>query len=107
MTLGRKWQQMYYVKLAMLSDAMPDRPSEEIAQAVESALKELGKDHFLECVARGIVRELVQLRLWRDALAVFWMFSRQLPWKARVRVAQGFGGQISAVWSARLRHQNS
>jgi glycosyltransferase involved in cell wall biosynthesis len=92
MTLGKKWQQMYYVKLAMLSNEAPDRPSEEVASAASAALEELGKEHFLEQVAVGTVRELIALHLWRDALTVFWMFSRQLPMKARLRVAQAFVG---------------
>jgi glycosyltransferase involved in cell wall biosynthesis len=94
MTLGKKWQQMYYVKLAMLSNEAPDRPTEELAQAATEALAELGKEHFLEQVALGTVRELVQLHLWRDALTVFWMFSRQLPVKARLRVVQAFAGAV-------------
>jgi glycosyltransferase involved in cell wall biosynthesis len=107
MTLGKKWQQMYYAKLAMLSNEAPDRPSEEVAKAAASALEELGKDYFLEQVALGTVRELVQLHLWRDATTVFRMYSRQLPIKARLRVLRGvlqaFVLQARDVWGSRAR----
>jgi glycosyltransferase involved in cell wall biosynthesis len=103
MTLGKKWQQMYYTKLAMLCDEDPDRPPEEVAKAATSALEELGKEYFLEQVAVGTVRELVQLHLWRDAIAVFWMFSRQLPKEARRRVLEALLHQAREVWQQRGR----
>ncbi len=89
MTLGKKWQQMYYAKLAMLSNEAPGRAPEEVAKAAAAELEELGKETFLEQVAVGTVRELVQLHLWRDAATVFRMFSRQLPIKARLRMLRG------------------
>jgi glycosyltransferase involved in cell wall biosynthesis len=103
MTLGKKWQQMYYAKLAMLCDEAPDRTPEEAAKAATSALEELGKEYFLEQVAVGTVRELVQLHLWRDAIVVFWMFSRQLPKKARRRVLEALLHQTREVWQQRGR----
>lgn len=103
MTLGKKWQQMYYAKLAMLSNQAPERPSEEVAKAAAAALEELGKDCFLEQVASGTVRELVQLHLWRDAMTVFRMFSRQLPMEARFRVLQALACQARDVWGSRAR----
>jgi glycosyltransferase involved in cell wall biosynthesis len=103
MTLGKKWQQMYYAKLAMLSNEAPERPSKEVAQAAAAALEELGKEYFLEQVALGTISELVQLHLWRDAMTVFWMFSRQLPKEARVRMLRTFAYQAREVWGNRAR----
>jgi glycosyltransferase involved in cell wall biosynthesis len=103
MTLGKKWQQMYYAKLAMLSNEAPDRPAEEVAQAATAALEEMGKEYFLEQVALGTVRELVKLHLWRDAILVFRMFSNQLPVNARLRVLQALLHQTHEVWRQRGR----
>jgi glycosyltransferase involved in cell wall biosynthesis len=105
MTLGRKWQQMYYVKMAMLSNEGPDRTTEEVALAATAALELLGKDYFLEQVALGTIRELVQLRLWGDAMTVFWMFSRQLPMQARVRVLEAFAHQTRVVIGNRFKRK--
>ncbi len=101
MTLGRKWQQMYYAQIAMISYASPEMPLEEVAAAAEIALQKLGKDYFLKNVAMGTVRELTKLRLWGDAMRVAWNFSRELPWNARAEVFQTFARQLRLVWSGR------
>jgi hypothetical protein len=100
MTLGRKWDQMRYVQMAMLSGTDPDRPLEEIATAAMTACDALGKDYFLEQVAMGTMRDMVRLRLWRDAATVFWMFSRHLPMKARIRLGKSFMAHTREVWKS-------
>jgi glycosyltransferase involved in cell wall biosynthesis len=101
MTLGKKWQQMYYTKLALLSNDAPELSPEETAKAATIALEQVSKEYFLEQVAAGTVRELVQLHLWRDAIVVFRMFSRQLPTEARERVLKALLHQTREVWHRR------
>lgn len=78
MTLARKWEQLYYVKLAQ---HVYRDPTVSLAEAAERATADLGsvdRRYFMEQVAVGAVTELARLALWEDALRVLWVFAPQI-----------------------------
>jgi hypothetical protein len=78
MTLSQKWQQMFWVQMAAISHRAPDQSHEQLLQAATEAMQRLDKEWFLQQVAMGTIDELTRLRLWRDAIKVFLLFSREL-----------------------------
>ena len=78
MTLGRKWEQLYYVQLAQAAAADPDASLEDAGKAAEQALASTDRAAFLRVVAEGTVQELIRLRLWRDATAVALRFRGEI-----------------------------
>ena len=91
MTLGKKWQQMFYVQMALLSNRFPELNYEDLRAATAVEIDKLDKQYFLEQVAIGTVEELVRLHLWRDAVRVFAMFSRQIDRTRRWGLAKRTG----------------
>jgi glycosyltransferase involved in cell wall biosynthesis len=78
MTLGRKWEQALYTRMAVISNRDPERSLDEVRQEAAMELERQGKGWFLEQVARGTILELIRLRLAGQAWRVLWTFSRQL-----------------------------
>ena len=91
LTLGRKWQQALYTKMAVISNCYPERSLDQVRQDAAAELESLGKGWFLDQVARGTILELIRLRLFGDALRVFWTFSRQLDRNRVIPLARDFG----------------
>jgi glycosyltransferase involved in cell wall biosynthesis len=60
-TLGRKWEQLYYVYLAQVAYRNPDMPWTEIEQIAKEAHGRHDKDVFLHDVLLGTLSELLQL----------------------------------------------
>lgn len=94
MTLGRKWQQATYTKMAVIANSHPEWSLDRIRQEAGAELESLGKDWFLEQVARGTIQELIRLRLYGDAARILWTFSRQLDRKRAARLAGELGSGI-------------
>jgi len=61
MTLGRKWQQALYTKMAVISSRHPERSLDQVRQEAAAELESRGKGWFLEQVARGTIQELICL----------------------------------------------
>lgn len=78
MTLGRKWEQLFYVLLAQAAGGDPDVPLDEASERARVTIGEVDRRWFLTQVAVGTVRELVALRHWRDALVVATRFAREV-----------------------------
>jgi hypothetical protein len=60
----------------------------------------MGKDSFLDQVARGTIKELLRLDLRGDALRILWLFSRQLGRAQASRLVMDFGFQFLSTWIA-------
>ncbi len=101
MTLGRKWQQALYTKMAVIANRHPERSLDQVRQEADAELESLGKGWFLEQVARGTIQELIRLRLFGDALRVLWTFSRQLDRKRVMPLIRDFGGALLRTWFRR------
>jgi glycosyltransferase involved in cell wall biosynthesis len=98
MTLGRKWQQALYTHMAVISSRYPERSLDQVRQEAEGELESLGKEWFLEQVARGTIEELIRLRLFGDALRTLWTFSRQVDRNRVMPLVRDFGGTLLRTW---------
>ena len=101
MTLSRKWEQLFYVYLALASY---EEETKSIELATEDAQKMLGKMdkiYFLNQVARGTITELICLKLWKDAIDLTIKFSNDIGWKYSIRllayIAKSYFIQNSSV----------
>jgi glycosyltransferase involved in cell wall biosynthesis len=98
MTLSRKWQQTLYMRMAMISGRDPARSLDQVRELAAAELEVLGKEAFLEQVARGTIQELIRLRLTGDALRVLWNFSWQLDRSRTVPLVRDFGSAALRTW---------
>jgi hypothetical protein len=98
MTLGRKWQQALYTKMAVISSRHPERSLDQVRQEAAAELESRGKGWFLEQVARGTIQELICLRLFGDALRTLWRFSRQVDRNRVMPLVRDFGGALLRTW---------
>ena len=87
MTLGKKWQQMLYVQMAVAAFRDPGLSGEKLLESAEEALAKIDREYFLGEMARGTIQELVRLHLWQDALKVLVLFSKQLEFRRSLRLA--------------------
>ena len=78
MSLSRRWQQMRYVQMAIVSYREPSLRGADLEAAADEALARIDRDTYFEQVARGTLMELVWLRNWADAWVVYWVFSRNM-----------------------------
>jgi glycosyltransferase involved in cell wall biosynthesis len=78
MSLSRRWQQMRYVQMAIVSYQKPFLRGAALETAADEALARIDRDTYFEQVARGTLMELVWLRNWADAWVVYWVFSRNM-----------------------------
>ena len=98
MTLGKKWQQMLYVQMAVVAYHNPGLSGEELQKCAEEALAKIDREYFLGQVARGTIAELSRLHLWHDALTVLFRFSKQLPVPDRARLALDSARNVGAYY---------
>ena len=83
MTLGRKWEQLYYVFLAQAAFQHSDSPWREIEQMANATHSHQDKDAFLNAVLMGTVTELLKLRRVEEAKQLTKRFGGELgPEKA-------------------------
>jgi glycosyltransferase involved in cell wall biosynthesis len=106
MTLGKKWEQVLFTQIALLSHLHPEWNDERLRQEAAAQREQMGKEWFLEQVARGTVRELIQLNLCADAVKLLWKFSGQLG-PARMRgVVRDSASELFTFWRSRSSHYN-
>jgi glycosyltransferase involved in cell wall biosynthesis len=98
MTLGKKWQQMLYVQMAVVAFRDPSLSGEKLLKSAEEALAKIDRKEFLGIVARGTIEELSRLHLWNDALKVLFLFSKQLGFRSSVRLALDAGRLVCAQY---------
>jgi len=94
MTLGRKWEQALYTRMALLSNRLPGQSLDEVRRQAAIELEREGKGWFLEQVARGTIEELIRLRLVGEAARVLWTFSRQLERGRAMPLMRHFGSSL-------------
>lgn len=70
MTLGRKWEQLYYVHLAQASNGDVSMTLPDAESVARSTLAGISRRWFMSQVAEGTVSELVKLRHWAEAFKV-------------------------------------
>ena len=68
MTLSRKWEQFYFVNLALVSYWNPRSSFKENECLAEKRLKQYDKSNFLEQVYTGTITELFLLNIYKDSL---------------------------------------
>lgn len=78
MTLGRKWQQLYFVYLAQAAYRRPDAPMAALREEADALLAGTDRADFFRAVLRGTLQELVSLHLWGDAYRLIWNFRRDV-----------------------------
>ena len=78
MTLSRKWEQLYYVNLAKISDQFPDKSLDSIQGLAREAHHKMGKKYFLEIVYRGTIEELIVLNFKKDACKMLFKVYREV-----------------------------
>jgi hypothetical protein len=99
MTLGRKWEQLFYVHLAQATGGDRDVPLGEAEERARTTLADVDRGWFLAQVAQGTVRELVALRHWRDALVVATRFAKEIGPRTSASL-------IAEIGRARFREGN-
>lgn len=87
MTLSRKWEQLYYVYLAVAASVDETGSLEEAEEVARCKLAETNRSQFFTQVAEFTVIELLVLRLWRDAARVGLRFAREMGPRRAARMA--------------------
>jgi hypothetical protein len=91
LTLGRKWEQIFEIYLAQASASDPSLSIEQASQRARETLAAVDRSHFLLQVALANVRELVALRLWRDAVTVATRFRKEIGFRTSVSLLARIG----------------
>lgn len=78
MTLSRKWEQLFYVYLALAAFEDEASSFDALKARASTMLKQMDQTYFLTQVAKGTVKDLISLRLWKDALTVAFRFSKDI-----------------------------
>ncbi|WP_295442896.1 glycosyltransferase [uncultured Thiodictyon sp.] len=82
MTLGRKWEQLYYVFLAQARHRRPTAPFCELESEASRLHAQTDRREFLKGVVRGTCRELRCLGYSGQIARLLWMYRRDLGWVA-------------------------
>lgn len=94
MTLGKKWQQVFYVQMALVSHRHPEWDIEKVRRQAGLEFEKLDKSEFLYTVARDTTDELRRLGQEEDAHRTWWLFFHQLSLKQKVRLAMTSGWDV-------------
>jgi glycosyltransferase involved in cell wall biosynthesis len=80
-TLGRKWEQLFYILLAQAAGRNPDLPFDELSHQAREILIEFDRREFLTQVMLATLREVLALHQWHDAWAVTRRLAKDAdPW---------------------------
>ncbi len=90
MTLGKKWQQLYFVYLAQMSHAHPQMSIEELAPLAEEKIKSTNRTEFFDCVVKGTLQELKDLRLNSDGVKLLFAMRREIGTITAAKKLWGF-----------------
>jgi GT2 family glycosyltransferase len=106
MTLGSKWEQLYYVHLAQAAAGDPEVRLDEADRRARAKLADVDRGWFLTQVAQGTVRELAALGHWRDAAVVLRRFAKEIGLRRSVSLlaemarARGRRARLEGPWIA-------
>jgi glycosyltransferase involved in cell wall biosynthesis len=95
MTLGRKWEQLFYVHLAQEINREPGLTLDEATRRARRAIAAVDRRQFMQQVARGTASELAGLHLWRDALRLARSFAADVG----LVTAGGLSLYVLAAWA--------
>jgi glycosyltransferase involved in cell wall biosynthesis len=85
MTLGRKWEQLFFVYFAQAANERPQCSLEEAKQVAETRLAETDRDQFLTHTAQWMITEFGFLHMWRDAATLVTRLIRDVGPRAAAR----------------------
>jgi hypothetical protein len=91
LTLGKKWQQAFYIQMAIVSYRCPEWSIEQVRKRAALDLERLDKSDFLLGVVRGTTEELRLLGQEEDARRAWWLFFHQLGFRQKLRLATASG----------------
>jgi glycosyltransferase involved in cell wall biosynthesis len=95
MTLGRKWEQLYYVYLAQASAARGDDDLLGAAAAVDVRLHATDRRAFFIQVSKGTLYELLLLRRFAEAVTVGRRLSSEVGKRTTAKILlRGFGSVL-------------
>jgi len=100
MTLGRKWEQLYYVYLAQAMHRHAAIGLEEAGVLARASLEEVNRRWFMTHVARGTVSELVALRHWQDALRLSMTFGREIGLPSSAKLLALVASERRRAWTS-------
>lgn len=86
MTLGRKWEQVFFVFFAQAANEDGDRSLEEARRVAEKRLVETDREEFLVESAQWTLIELCRLRLWSDVATLASRLFRDFGARSGTRV---------------------
>ncbi len=86
MTLGRKWEQLYYVLLAQVCHEHSDTDFREAELFAQRQQEQISRQLFLQHVAKGTFEELVRLGYWREALRLLHHFACDIGWLSGFKI---------------------
>lgn len=88
MTLGRKWEQLYYIFLAQTYHENPDKNWQQIELLAKKMHAQQSKEKFLGDVVDGTVNELVKLGFLNLALRLLCRMSANVGWKRTFEIVR-------------------
>jgi glycosyltransferase involved in cell wall biosynthesis len=91
MTLGRKWQQLFYIHLAQAAGGDAEMPLDEAERRARATFAAVDRREFLTYVAVATVKELAALGHWRDAAVVAARFAKDIGPRASARLVAEIG----------------
>jgi glycosyltransferase involved in cell wall biosynthesis len=80
MTLSRKWEQLYYVFLALAANKDQAFSYALHEQEAKKSLEDTNKSEFLESVLIETAENLIRLGFFRKTVRLFWLFSKDVGW---------------------------
>jgi glycosyltransferase involved in cell wall biosynthesis len=98
MSLGRKWEQLYFVYLAQAAHGNPDTGLDELERLAKDQLAKTDRQGFLASVMRGTFDELSALHLWRDASRLIWRFRREIGNRRTLAEVRDIGRRYLRTW---------
>ena len=100
LTLGKKWQQVLYTQMAIVSYRFPEWSIEQVRKQAVAEMEKIGKSEFLFEVVRGTTEELQHLGWEEDARRLCWLFFRQLDLKQKLQMVRVSGLDLFREWRA-------
>lgn len=101
MTLGRKWEQLYYVYLSQICHENPDKDWHQIELLAKKMHAQQNKKQFLGDVVDGTAVELLRLGFSGLALGLLYRMSSSVGWKRTLGIARRLLWEFGEVYAKR------
>jgi glycosyltransferase involved in cell wall biosynthesis len=107
MTLGRKWQMLYFVYLAQAAHREPNASFADLHNAAAAAIAATHRGRFFGVELRRTLEELVGLHQWGAAYRLIWNFRHEVGGRRAVKEGWAVARKFSApVFAASRCEQN-